>query len=92
MNVCRGPFDYLVATSFLCKVEQNKSPINGNSTNQQSLETTMRQLGIENEIENFQKTLKEGSENLLRRIIEHENRLSDEERGNVGAQTDVIGE
>lgn len=92
VNVCRGPFDYLTATSFTCKEEQNKSPINGHSTKLQSLETTMRQWGPENEIENFWKTLKQGSENLLRKIIEHENRLSDEDRGNVGAQTDVIGE
>lgn len=52
----------------------------------------MRQWGLENETENLKKTLKEGSETLLRRIIEHENRLYDEEKGNVGAQTDVIGE
>lgn len=52
----------------------------------------MRQWGLENETENLKKTLKEGSETLLRRIIEHENRLDEEEKGNIGAQTDVIGE
>lgn len=51
----------------------------------------MRQWGLENETENLKKTLKEGSETLLHRIIEHENRLDDVEKGNVGAQTDVIG-
>ena len=51
----------------------------------------MRQWGLENETEQLKETLKRGSENLLQKIIEHENRLSDEERGNIGAQTDIIG-
>lgn len=92
MNVCRGLGDNPEATSYICGVGQKNSPINGDNTKPQSLETTMRQWGLENETENLKKTLKEGSETLLRRIIEHENRLDEEEKGNVGAQTDVIGE
>lgn len=91
VNVCRGPMDVPAATSYICGVGQKNSPINGDNTKPQSLETTMRQWGLENETESLKKTLKEGSENLLRRIIEHENKLDDEERGNIGAQTDVIG-
>ena len=83
--------DVPAATSYICGVGQKNSPINGDNTKPQSLETTMRQWGLENETESLKKTLKEGSENLLRRIIEHENKLDDEERGNIGAQTDVIG-
>lgn len=91
VNVCRGLGDNPEATSYICGVGQKNSPINGDNTKPQSLETTMRQWGLENETENLKKSLKEGSETLLRRIIEHENRLDDEEKGNVGAQTDVIG-
>ena len=90
-NVCRGPGDSPTATSYICGVGRKNSPISGDNTKPQSLETTLRQWGLENETEKLKETLKKGSENLLRKIIEHENRLDDEERGNIGAQTDVIG-
>ena len=91
VNVCRGLDDYPMATSYICGVGHKTSPISGDNTYPQSLEATMMQWGLEQETEEIKETVKENSERLMRQIIEHENRLNDEEKGNVGAQTDVIG-
>ena len=90
VNVCRDLDDKPTATSYICGVEHQSSKIQSDITNPQSLETSMKLFGLEHETEKIKETLKEGSERLLRQIIEHENGLNDEEKGNIGAQTDVI--
>jgi carnosine synthase len=49
------------------------------------------QWGIEEESEKIIKILEKGSENLLQRIIHYENGLTVDEKGGIGAQTDLIG-
>jgi hypothetical protein len=90
-NVCRGPNNDPVTTTLICGVGRKKYPINGDNTEPQSLETTLVQWGLEQESEWIIETVKRGSENLLRRIIYHENGLTKAEKGGIEAQTDVIG-
>ncbi|XP_062594790.1 carnosine synthase 1-like [Saccostrea cucullata] len=90
-NVCRGPGDVPTTTTLICGVGKKNEPINGDNTVPQSLQTTMRQWGLEAETERIVETIKIGSEKLLQRVINHENSLTLAEKGCVGAQTDVIG-
>ncbi|XP_056016252.1 carnosine synthase 1-like isoform X1 [Ostrea edulis] len=90
-NVCRGPNNKPVTTTLICGVGRKKYPINGANTEPQSLETTLIQWGLEQESEQIIETVKKGSQNLLRSIINHENALTVAEKGGIEAQTDVIG-
>lgn len=90
-NVCRGPNDVPITTTLICGVGKKNEPINGDNTKPQSYESTMIEWGLENDMERIKKLVVKGSANILKRIIRHENALTIEEKGGIGAQTDVIG-
>lgn len=90
-NVCRGPNDVPITTTLICGVGKKNEPINGDNTKPQSYESTMIEWGLENDMERIKKLVVKGSANILKSIIRHENALTIEEKGGIGAQTDVIG-
>lgn len=90
-NVCRGPNDVPITTTQICGVGKKNEPINGDNTKPQSYESTMIEWGLENDMERIKKLVVKGSANILKSIIRHENALTIEEKGGIGAQTDVIG-
>lgn len=51
----------------------------------------MLEWGLESEMERIKKLVVKGSANILKSIIRHEKALTIEEKGGIGAQTDVIG-
>lgn len=90
-NVCRGPNDVPFTTTLICGVGKKNEPINGDNTKPQSYESTMLEWGLESEMERIKKLVVKGSANILKSIIRHEKALTIEEKGGIGAQTDVIG-
>ncbi|KAK3084557.1 hypothetical protein FSP39_015338 [Pinctada imbricata] len=90
-NVCRGLNDTPITTTLVCGVGNKNEPINGDNTQPQSFETTLHQMGLSAHETRLREEVISTSENVLRRIIEFEKGLTIQEKGGVGAQTDIIG-
>ncbi|XP_074653690.1 carnosine synthase 1-like [Tubulanus polymorphus] len=81
---CRGRCDEPISTAVTCGVGRRNEPITGeNTTTPQSIETTLRRWGLESaEIDRVRKRVMNDSQNLLRKIMRHEN--------NAAGLTDMI--
>ena len=68
-------------------------PVNSLNTVPQGFQSVPQAYGIKDEAEQrrLYDVIRDGSENMFKAIVEYENTLSPEERGGVGAQTDIIG-
>ena len=77
----------------VCGVGLKKQPVNGDNTIPQSLDTTLVSMGILDPVHRsaIDDMISTASENLLQRMIDFEATMSENQRGGVGAQTDVIG-
>ncbi|KAK3586596.1 hypothetical protein CHS0354_027737 [Potamilus streckersoni] len=92
-TVCRGHDDTPVTTSVNCGISFVGEPVNGDNTICQPLKTTLIAYGVtdDDEIEKFEKDVREKSAAVLESIMSYESDLSTTERGGFLAQTDVIG-
>jgi len=92
-TVVRGLDDKPCMTKIVCGVGLKKVPVNGDNTIPQSLDTTLIQFSVTDESRRqaILSEMKHVSESLMQRIISYEKKMSENERGGVGAQTDLIG-
>ena len=69
-------------------------PISTSNSVPQSLNTALEVFGVHDEQEQrrLYQLIREGSENILKVILDYENSMVAEDRGGIGAQTDIIGE
>lgn len=70
------------------------APFGGAKTIGTSLETTLRRWGVTDSKrqKDIRESIKRASERLLLTLMKHEEKMSAEERGGIGAQTEMIGE
>ncbi|XP_060602022.1 carnosine synthase 1-like isoform X2 [Ruditapes philippinarum] len=92
-TICRDHDGTPVTTLINCSVANKRLPINGDNTICQSLNSTLLAYNIlsEHERKELERTIRVQSADVLEKIIERENLLSDEEKGALRGQTDVIG-
>ncbi|XP_052814341.1 carnosine synthase 1-like isoform X2 [Mya arenaria] len=90
--VSRDHDNKAVCVPIICGIASADGPINGHNTTTLTLMTTLQSfnVGVE-EIFKFEHELRYRSERYMNAIIEYEETLSPEERGELYAQTDLIG-
>ena len=68
-------------------------PVNSYNTSPQGFYSVLKAFGVVDEVEQrrLYDVISEGSENVFKAIVDYESSLSVEERGGIGAQTDIIG-
>lgn len=84
----------LLCLQIICGVGLAKNPINGDNTTPQGLDTTLYEWGVVDPTERrvLHQMVREKAELTMQAIMEYEETLTAEERGNLGAQTDIVGE
>ena len=90
-TVCRRPNNQPITTTILCGIGDKHEPINGDNTQPLSLESTLRTLGLSKYVDSIRRNVIKTSDNVMQRLIDYEDQLTVDERGGIGAQTDVIG-
>ncbi|KAL3855367.1 hypothetical protein ACJMK2_014578, partial [Sinanodonta woodiana] len=92
-TVCRRNDDTAVTTHINCRIAFVEEPVTDTTGIQQPLRTTLNAYGVtdDDEIERFEKDVKEASAAILDGIMSYEADLDTSERGGLFAQTDIIG-
>ena len=83
----------LMLLQLVAGVVRESEPIAVDNTVPQAFDSALALFGLHDETERrrLHEVIGEGSENMLKAVIDYENSLSSDERGNVSAQTDIIG-
>jgi len=84
---------FIKCSQIICGVGHKQKPVNSKNSIPQSLDTTLVAFGIVDQPthDDIHNQIQLASESLLASIISYENKLSPNERGGTGAQTDLIG-
>eukprot|EP00106_Octopus_bimaculoides_P016952 XP_014784394.1 PREDICTED: carnosine synthase 1-like [Octopus bimaculoides] len=91
-TVCRTSDDLPHTSKIVCGVGKSSKPINGDNTVPQSLESSLKTWHVSEEnIKDIKNKLISMSERTLKAIMSFDYSLNEDERGGIGAQTDIIG-
>lgn len=91
-NVVRNSSGNSQTTQITCGIGISDQPINGDNTIPHSLELLLKKFGFSDiQIREIRQDIALQSEKCMAAIIQSEAGLSEEKRGEVGAQTDLIG-
>ncbi|XP_029646820.1 carnosine synthase 1 [Octopus sinensis] len=91
-TVCRTSDDLPHVSKTVCGVAKSCKPINGDNTIPQSLEASLKTWHVSEEnIKDIKNKLISMSERTLKAIMSFDESLNEDERGGIGAQTDIIG-
>lgn len=91
-TVCRTSSEKPQTTKITCGIGISDQPVNGDNSVPHSLELSLKKFGFSDvQIKEIRKDIELQSEKTLTSIIKNEKNFSEEKRGEVGAQTDVIG-
>ncbi|GAB1609406.1 carnosine synthase 1-like [Argonauta hians] len=91
-TVCRTSENLPHVSQIICGIAEKSKPINGDNTIPQSLDVTLRSWQIsENSIKDIRSKLIDMSERVLKAVMTYEDSLNEDERGEIGAQTDLVG-
>ncbi|CAE1245262.1 CRNS1 [Acanthosepion pharaonis] len=91
-TVCRTSSEKPQTTKITCGIGSSDQPVNGDNSVPHSLELSLKKFGFSDvQIKEIRKDIELQSEKTMASIIKNEKNFSEEKRGEVGAQTDVIG-
>uniref|UniRef100_A0A8C5Q1X2 ATP-grasp domain-containing protein n=1 Tax=Leptobrachium leishanense TaxID=445787 RepID=A0A8C5Q1X2_9ANUR len=91
--VCRSRGDQPILSKVVCSVGRAEKPLCHHFALPQSLETTLELWGVndKNQKDNILTQLKETAENVMKVVMEAENKLSHKEHRGRRAQIDILG-
>ncbi|XP_072048030.1 carnosine synthase 1-like [Amphiura filiformis] len=92
-TICRDFDGKPITTSINCGLLSKDSPVNGDNTVPQGLDSTLLAYGVTDLTVRraVDRDIRKKGEDLMRIIIEEEHKLDKEQRGGIGGYTDVIG-
>ncbi|XP_072033047.1 carnosine synthase 1-like [Amphiura filiformis] len=87
------PVNVSIQQQINCGLSCKDSPINGDNTVPQGLDSTLQAYGLTNPAVRraVDRDIRKKGEDLMRIIMEEEHKLDEEQRGGIGGYTDVIG-